>query len=126
MSSLNRLIISGNVGNDPEVNHVNGVKVANFSVATTFMENTTWHRCAAWNKSADFVENHVRKGAKITVEGKQINRPGKTKENGDPCTYSSVQVEQMDLHDWLANDEEKPAPKKAAKPKAESSENPFA
>jgi len=80
---LNKVILIGNLGKDPEVRTTsNGSKVASFSIATSRVwndqsgskqEKTEWHRCVAWNSSfsklADVVEKYVKKGDRIYVEG---------------------------------------------------------
>ena len=83
--SLNKAILIGNVGSDPEVKSTNtGSRVASFSLATgrqwtdasgTRQEKTEWHRCQVWNNSrtgtglADVVDKYVKKGSKLYVEG---------------------------------------------------------
>ena len=82
--SVNKAILVGNVGGDPEVRAVGtGARVATFSLATgrtwtdaqgVKQEKTEWHRCVVWNSArggglADVVEKYVRKGAKLYVEG---------------------------------------------------------
>jgi len=82
--SVNRVTLIGNIGNDPEIRSTNsGMKVAQFSVATTRswknssgekQEKTEWHKCVAWGSPkgtglADIVESYVKKGDKIYVEG---------------------------------------------------------
>jgi single-strand DNA-binding protein len=78
--SVNKATILGNVGNDPEIKTFdNGNKVANFSIATT--ENwknkdgekqsaTEWHRISVFGKLADIVEQYVKKGQQLYIEGK--------------------------------------------------------
>jgi single-strand DNA-binding protein len=82
--SLNKVILIGNLGNDPEVRSTSGGnRVANFSLATSRswndpsgqkQEKTEWHRCIVWNTKssqlADIVERYVKKGDKIYVEGR--------------------------------------------------------
>ncbi|MFN8718092.1 MAG: single-stranded DNA-binding protein [Gemmatimonadaceae bacterium] len=82
--SLNKAILIGNVGGDPEIRTVgNGTRVAQFSLATgrtwtdqsgAKQEKTEWHRCVVWNNArgsglADVVEKYVKKGEKLYVEG---------------------------------------------------------
>ena len=81
--SLNKAILIGNLGQDPEVRSTtNGSRVANFSIATSrrwkgqngeMQEKTEWHRIVAWNNKgsslADVVERYCKKGDKIYVEG---------------------------------------------------------
>lgn len=85
--SLNKAIIIGNVGNDPNVRYLEGAsgnqKVATFSVATTerykgrdgqIKENTEWHSIVAWRGLADLVEKYVGKGTQLYVEGRLRTR----------------------------------------------------
>jgi single-strand DNA-binding protein len=82
--SLNKVMLIGNLGNDPEVRSTSGGnRVATFSLATSRswndaagskQEKTEWHRCVVWNTKssqlADIVERYVKKGDKIYVEGR--------------------------------------------------------
>jgi single-strand DNA-binding protein len=82
--SLNKVMLIGNLGSDPEVRTVgSGARVANFSIATsrqwtgrdgTPQEKTEWHRIVAWDnergpKLADVAERFLRKGERVYVEG---------------------------------------------------------
>lgn len=83
MSSLNKVILIGNVGKEPEVRTTTGgSKVASLSLATSRkwtdgkgekQEKTEWHRLVVWNRGksglADVVERYVNKGSKLCVEG---------------------------------------------------------
>ncbi len=77
--SVNKVILVGNVGRDPDVQVTkNGTKVAHFSLATNRYtpgveggeEKTDWHRLTIWNKLAQFVEDYVHTGARVYVEGR--------------------------------------------------------
>ena len=82
--SMNKAILLGNLGADPEVRSTsNGRKVATFSLATSrqwknvsgeAQEKTEWHKCVAWNGAkgglADVIEKYVGKGDKVLVEGR--------------------------------------------------------
>ena len=77
--SVNKLILVGNVGRDPEVQTTsNGHKVAHFSLATSrripresgFDERTEWHRITVWNRLAELAEEYIRKGDRLYVEGR--------------------------------------------------------
>lgn len=80
MASLNKVIIIGNVGNDPDVRYLDGGSVvAKFSVATNEryttrtgeqVESTEWFRVEVWNDQAKTVEKYVKKGQQIYVEGR--------------------------------------------------------
>ena len=77
---MNKAILIGRVGNDPEIKELeSGVKVVNFSLATSErykdrdgnqVDKTEWHRCTAWRKTADLIEQYVYKGDRLAVEGK--------------------------------------------------------
>ena len=89
--ALNKVMLIGNVGQDPEVRYLesnpqnpgNNAKVASFRLATTERfrdrngeprENTEWHNIVVWRSQADVVEKFVRKGSQIYVEGKLRTR----------------------------------------------------
>jgi single-strand DNA-binding protein len=92
--SLNKVMLIGNLGNDPEVRSTTGGgRVATFSLATSRswndqqgnkQEKTEWHRCVVWNTKgsqlADIVERYVHKGDKIYVEGRIEYRQWQDKE----------------------------------------------
>lgn len=78
--SMNKVILVGNLGRDPEIRHTNsGQKIANISVATSDVwrdksgerqEKTEWHRVVVFNSNlADFAERFLKKGSKVYVEG---------------------------------------------------------
>lgn len=80
--SVNKAILLGHVGQDPNVKNLDaGVKVANFSIATTergytlkngtqVADKTEWHNIVVWRGLAEIVEKYVRKGTKLYIEGK--------------------------------------------------------
>lgn len=80
--SVNKVILVGNVGKDPEVRYVDKeVGVANFTLATTdraytlangtqIPERTEWHNIVAWKNLATLAEKYIKKGSQIYVEGK--------------------------------------------------------
>lgn len=85
MSGVNKVILVGRLGKDPEVRHLeNGATVANFSMATseTYKDRTTgerkeqteWHNVVLWRGLAEVVEKYVKKGDQIYVEGKLRTR----------------------------------------------------
>ena len=82
---VNKVILVGNLGNDPEVRYMpNGNAVANVSLATSDswkdkntgeqQERTEWHRVVFFNRLAEIVEQYVKKGSKIYVEGRLQTR----------------------------------------------------
>ena len=82
--SVNKAMILGNVGRDPEVREVGGAKVATFTVATTekykdsksgeWKENTEWHSIVAWRNTAELAEKYIKKGTQLFIEGKLRTR----------------------------------------------------
>ena len=85
MAGVNKAIILGNLGNDPEVRYMpNGEPVANLSIATseTWNDNNTgekrekteWHRVVAYRRTAEIIGQYTRKGSKLYVEGKLQTR----------------------------------------------------
>ncbi|MBW6461420.1 MAG: single-stranded DNA-binding protein, partial [Bacteroidales bacterium] len=80
MAGINRVILIGNLGKDPEIRNLEGgVKVANFSLATTEsyrskngdkVEHTEWHNLVLWRGLAEVAENYLKKGNSIYVEGR--------------------------------------------------------
>lgn len=91
--SVNKVILIGNVGNDPEVRHLDqDVKVARFRMATseTYRDKngervttTEWHNIVLWRGLAGVVEQYVKKGSRLFIEGKithrQYEKDGETK-----------------------------------------------
>jgi single-strand DNA-binding protein len=84
MSSLNKVMLIGNVGKDPEVTTFEGGnKVAKFTLATSErytdksgqkQEKTEWHNIVAWGTQADVIEKYVTKGKQLYVEGQITSR----------------------------------------------------
>lgn len=84
--SVNKVILVGNVGKDPEVRYLEkNVAVANFTLATTdraytlqngtqVPERTEWHNIVAWRGLAEIAEKYIRKGSQLYVEGKLQTR----------------------------------------------------
>lgn len=67
---MNVLILSGNLGKDPEVKTFGENKVAKFPLAVKgYKDSTMWVNVEVWGKSADFVENYIKKGQNVTVKG---------------------------------------------------------
>ena len=80
MSGINKVILIGNLGKDPEVRYLdNGVAVANISLATTEnyknkegekVSQTEWHDVVLWRGLAEVAEKYLKKGASVYIEGK--------------------------------------------------------
>lgn len=83
MASVNKAIIVGNLGKDPEVRYTQGSQaVANFSVATSekwtkdgqTSEKTEWHRIVVWGKTAENCAKYLKKGRPVYIEGRLQTR----------------------------------------------------
>ncbi len=104
--SVNKVILIGNVGSDPEVRSLQGgAKVATFRIATSerfkdrngeTRENTEWHSIVVWGKQAEFVENYVKKGLQLYVEGKLTARQW-TDQSGSKHQVTEVKCESIQL-----------------------------
>ena len=85
MAGVNKVILIGNLGRDPEVRHLeSGTSVASFSMATTesYKDRTTgerrdvteWHNIVLWRGLADIAEKYLKKGSSVYIEGKLRTR----------------------------------------------------
>ena len=90
MAGVNKVILLGNLGKDPEVKHLdNGIAVANFSLATTEsytnkqgerVNQTEWHNIVLWRGLADIADKYLKKGNSVYVEGKITTRKWEDKD----------------------------------------------
>lgn len=114
MSSVNKVIIVGRVGKDPEVRYLpNGGALAGMSVATSFKtkdgnEVTEWHRCSTFGKLADIVSNYVKKGSLVYLEGRLQTRKW-TDNSGNDRFTTEIVVQQMQMLGGKADVQQAPA-----------------
>ncbi len=105
--SVNKVILVGNVGRDPELRYVETRLVATMSLATTeraytspsgaqIPERTEWHTIVMWDKAAETAEKYIRKGTKLFVEGKLRTRVWQDR-NAIKRTVTEVFVENFDI-----------------------------
>jgi single-strand DNA-binding protein len=91
MASVNKVILIGNLGRDPELRYTpGGQPVANFSIATNESwtkkdgsgreERTEWHRIVAWGRTADLCAQYLAKGRTVYIEGRLQTREWENKE----------------------------------------------
>ncbi|WP_138429287.1 single-stranded DNA-binding protein [Fodinibius saliphilus] len=90
MSSLNKAMIIGRLGQDPDVRYTqSNTAVANLSVATSerykdnmgeWKENTEWHRVVAWGRLAEICQEYLKKGSQVYIEGPIQTRKWEDKE----------------------------------------------
>ncbi len=111
--SLNKVMLIGNVGKDPEIRYLEGnnpaggtgTKVAQFTLATTerfrdrsgeLRENTEWHNIVAWRNNADTAEKYIRKGTQLYIEGR-IRTRSWTDQNGVKHYTTEINVDNLQL-----------------------------
>jgi len=102
--SLNKVMLIGNVGAEPEIRTTpSGTKVAKVSLATNRVftdrsgqqqEKTEWHRLTFWDRLADLVEQYVHKGDRLYVEGR-IEYSQTEDEQGQPRYWTDIVVREM-------------------------------
>lgn len=105
--SVNKVILVGNVGNDPEVKYIKeDVPVAKFSLATSEsyknrdgekVTNTEWHNIVVWRGLAKVVENYVKKGSKLYIEGKLTHR--KFEQDGQTKYFTEIVCKELQMLD---------------------------
>jgi single-strand DNA-binding protein len=96
MASVNKVILIGNLGRDPEIRYLpSGDAVANFSIATTekwkdkggeMQEQTEWHRIAFFGRQAEICGEYLRKGSSVYVEGRLQTRKWTDKDGNERYT----------------------------------------
>lgn len=109
--SVNKVILIGNVGNDPEVKYIKeDVPVAKFSLATSEtyknkegekVTNTEWHNIVVWRGLAKVVENYVKKGSKLYIEGKLTHR--KYEKDGQTKYFTEILCKDLTMLDSKSN-----------------------
>jgi len=104
--SVNKVILVGRVGKDPEVRYTASQEpIASFTLATSerrkdqsgqYVEQTEWHNVTCFKKTAEFVEKHIRKGANLYVEGSIKTEKYKSKD-GVEKTSTKIMCSNVDL-----------------------------
>ena len=107
MASLNRIMLIGNLGRDPEAKSVGDKTVCEFSLATTerwkdargeMKEQTDWHRIVVWGKQAENAAKYLAKGSMVYVEGSMRYRDWTDKE-GNKRSTPEVQAQSITFLD---------------------------
>ena len=106
---INKVILVGNVGQDPEVRYTgdaaNGAKVATVRLATTeryrdrsgnLQEHTEWHSIVAWRNTADVIEKYVKKGTQLYIEGSLRTRSWDD-QNGNKRYTTEIMADTLQL-----------------------------
>lgn len=110
---VNKVILIGNLGQDPEVKYMpNGNAVANVTLATSEswkdkntgeqIDKTEWHRVVFFRRLAEVVGEYLKKGSKVYIEGKLITRKWQDKNGADRWT-TEVVADQMQMLDSRGN-----------------------
>ncbi len=104
MASVNKAILIGNLGRDPEMRYTqNGTAVTKFSIATTekfkdkggeWQERTTWHNIVTWGRQAEVAKEYLSKGSPVYIEGRIDNRSYEDKD-GNKRYISEVVAQRM-------------------------------
>ncbi len=121
MASINKAILIGHLGKDPEVRQLqNGDAVANITLATTEtwkdksgakQERTEWHRATFYGRTAEIVGQYLKKGSQIYVEGRLQTRKW-TDKNGIERYTTEIIAKEMRMLDSAKNEDSAPEEKK--------------
>ena len=114
---INKVILIGNLGNDPEVRYTpNGSAVANITLATStswrdkqtgeLQERTEWHRVAFFNRLAEIVGEYLHKGSKVYVEGSLRTRKWQDKATGADRYTTEIIANEMQMLDSRSNNQQ--------------------
>ncbi len=128
---INKVILIGNLGNDPDVRYTSGgAPIANVSLATTDswrdketgdqQERTEWHRVVFFGRLAEIVSEYLRKGSKVYVEGRLQTRKWQDRDGNDRYTTEIVgnEMQMLDGKGGGENVSRAPAPAQAPNPAA--------
>jgi single-strand DNA-binding protein len=134
MASVNKVILVGNLGRDPETKYMpDGAALTNASLATSFQwtdktsgekkEETEWHRIVFRGRLAEIAGEYLKKGSQIYVEGRLRTRKWQDKEGQDRYTTEIVADSMQMLGSRAGSGEPRPEPMaaKASEPKAAAS-----
>src|SRR5258708_8666504 len=121
--SVNKVILVGNVGQEPEVKYTaSGVPVAKVSLATNerfkdrneqWQDRSEWHSVVAWQRLAEIVGEYVRKGSKLYVEGKLQTSTWEDRQNGEMKYRTEIMAPDILL---LGSPDNRPQPRAAIPP----------
>lgn len=115
--SVNKVLLLGQVGRDPEVKEIGGAKYATFSLATSEsykdkngerQTNTEWHTIVCWRNTAEVVEKYVKKGSQLFIEGRLRTRSWDDNE-GKKRYVTEVVADNVQFTGKKESSEQKPA-----------------
>ncbi len=137
--SVNKVILIGNLGRDPEVRYTpNGLAVANITIATTEawkdkqtgenQERTEWHRVAMYSRLAEITGEYLRKGSKVYIEGRLQTRKWQDKNTGQDRYTTEIIADSLQMLDSKGGGHQATPSENTAKsnteiPQAEPTEN---
>jgi single-strand DNA-binding protein len=117
--SVNKVILLGNVGKDPEIRSTaGGMTIANFSIATSenikgqdgqYTEKTEWHNLVAFQRTAEIIRDYVKKGSKLYVEGRLQTSSWDDKTTGQKKYKTEIIVGDLSLLSSQGSGGERPA-----------------
>lgn len=116
---VNKAILLGHVGKDPEIRSTNGgTIVASFSLATAdrqkdgqgnWQDRTEWHNLVAFNRTAEIIRDYVRKGSQLLIEGKIQTRTWDDRESGQKKHRTEILIFDLTLLGGRPEDESRSA-----------------
>ncbi|PLC53946.1 single-stranded DNA-binding protein [Pollutimonas nitritireducens] len=126
MAAVNKVIIIGNLGRDPEIRYsADGAGICTISVATSTnwkvkatgekREETEWHRIVFYNRLAEIAGEYLRQGSAVYVEGRLKTRKWQDKETGADRYSTEIVAEQMQMLGGRGADGQAPSAKPAAR-----------
>ncbi len=120
--SVNKVILIGNVGVDPDVKFTpGGTPVAKFSLATNerfkdkrgeWQDRTEWHNIVAWQRLAEIVGEYIKKGAKVYIEGRLQTSSWDDKQSGEKKYRTEIIAQDLVMLNGRADNESGGAPKR--------------
>ena len=137
MASINKVIIVGNLGRDPETRYLpSGEAVTNISVATTdkwkdkasgeMKEATEWHRVSFFGRLAEIAGEYLKKGSQVYVEGSLRTRKWQDKETGKDRYSTEIRGDVMQMLGSRSGSGEPRAEREPAAPRGEGAAKPAA
>lgn len=133
MASVNKVIIVGNLGRDPEIRYSpDGAAICNVSIATTSTwkdknsgerrEEVEWHRIVFYNRLAEIAGEYLRKGRSVYIEGRLKTRKWQDKDTGADRYSTDIVADQMQMlggkDDGQSQPQQRTAPQRQERPAA--------
>ena len=100
--SINKTMLLGRIGQDPDIKKTDTYTLARFSIATNDLNSKTkeietdWHKCVAFGKTADIVSQYIHKGDRVFIEG-SIKQANYTKQDGTQVTGYNILVQSLTM-----------------------------